>query len=52
MKLEEIIAQSLSLADHYGLEASAGQKKRRAEAFRPEDRCEDAEACELVGAEK
>ena len=52
MKLEEIIEQSLSLAEQYGLEPAAGQKKRPAENLLSEGRCESDEAGELVKAEK
>jgi hypothetical protein len=52
MKLEEIIEQTISLADQYGLESAEKRMQRRAEAFLSEGRCEDVEAGELVGAEK
>ena len=53
MKLEEIIEQSLSLAEQYGLEAAAGQKnKRRADTLLSPGGCEEAEAGEQVGTKK
>ena len=52
MKLEEIIEQSLSLADQYGLEPAADRKKRRAETFRSEGGCESVETGERVEMKK
>ena len=52
MKLEEIIEQSLSLVDQYGLEPAYRHKKRRADTFLSEGRCDSAEAGELVESKK
>ena len=52
MKLEEIIEQSLSLVDQYGLEPAAGPKKRRAETLLSEGSGEGAETGELVEMKK
>ncbi|MGH9648880.1 MAG: hypothetical protein ACRD3I_00215 [Terriglobales bacterium] len=52
MKLEEIIEQSLSLADQYGLEPAAGRKKRCAETVLSEGGHEGAETGERVEMKK
>ena len=52
MKLEEIIEQSLSLAEQYGLEPAAERKKRRAESFCSEGGSENAETGELLEMKK
>ena len=50
-KLEEIIEQSLQVAEQYGLESEV-RLKRRGEALLFESDAEEVEAGELVGMEK